>query len=55
VLSGSTPRLYFPSNDNGITIILDLVHGDVHGPMYIVSLSGYKYYVIFIDEFSRKT
>lgn len=34
---------------------MDLIHLDVCGPMIAVSLSGYHYYVTFIDDFSRKT
>jgi transposase InsO family protein len=31
------------------------MHSDVCGPMKTTSLSGYVYYVSFIDDFSRKT
>ena len=32
-----------------------LVHADVCGPMQTFSLSGSKYFLIFIDDFSRMT
>ena len=32
---------------------LELIHLDVCGPMPSTSLSGYEYYVTFIDDFSR--
>ena len=35
--------------------ILEIIHSDVCGPMSSSSLSGYAYYVSFIDDFSRKT
>ena len=35
--------------------ILEIIHSDVCGPMSSNSLSGYAYYVSFIDDFSRKT
>jgi hypothetical protein len=44
----------FPSSDNKAQGILDLVHSDVCGPMSSPSLSGCLYYVIFIDDYSRK-
>jgi transposase InsO family protein len=34
---------------------LELVHSDVCGPMPSNSLSGYVYYVSFIDDYSHKT
>ena len=45
----------FPSSENRSKGILDLIHSDVGGPMLAVSLNGYYYYVIFIDDFSRCT
>jgi transposase InsO family protein len=44
----------FPSSDNRAKGILDLVHYDVCGPMSSPSLSGCLYYVIFIDDYSRR-
>ena len=45
----------FPSSDNKAKGILDIVHSDVYGPMTTTSLSGYVYYVSFIDDYSHKT
>ena len=36
-------------------ITIEIIHFDVCGPMSSNSLSGYAYYVSFIDDFSRKT
>ena len=45
----------FPNRDNKDKGVLDIVHSDVCGPMSTASLSGYVYYVSFIDDYSRKT
>ena len=45
----------FPSSESKVKGILEMIHSDVCGPMSSNSLSGYAYYVYFIDEFSRKT
>ena len=34
--------------------ILDVVYSDVCGPIQVVSMGGNKYFVTFIDDFSRK-
>jgi hypothetical protein len=45
----------FSSSDNISKGILDLIHTNVCGPMTIASLNEYLYYVLFIDDHSRKT
>ena len=35
--------------------ILDLIHSDLCGPMIAPSMNGCLYYIIFIDDCSRKT
>jgi transposase InsO family protein len=45
----------FPKSDSKVEGILELIHSDVCGPMPSTSLSGYVYYVSFIDDYSRKT
>jgi hypothetical protein len=52
---GKFTKVVFPSSDIRSARILDLVHIDVCEPMSRVSLSGYEYYLTFIDDHSRKT
>jgi GAG-pre-integrase domain len=33
----------------------ELIHSDVWGPALVESFNGFKYFVIFIDDFSRTT
>ena len=51
---GKNVKNKFPSNHTRSKRILDLVHLDLCGTMSNPSLSGYLYYVLFIDDFSRK-
>ena len=51
---GKNVKNLFPSSDSRAKGILDIIHSDVCGPMSTTSLSGYVYYVIFIDDYSRK-
>jgi hypothetical protein len=45
----------FPKRDSKAEGVLELIHLDVCGPMPSSSISGYVYYVSFIDDYSRKT
>jgi transposase InsO family protein len=45
----------FPKRDIKVEGVLELIHSDVCGPMLSSSISGYVYYVSFIDDYSRKT
>lgn len=45
---------YLPS-DNKKFVAFNLVHTDVWGPSLIVFKSGYRWYIIFVDDFSRMT
>jgi hypothetical protein len=45
----------FPKRDNKTEGVLELIHSDVCGPMPSSSISGYVYYVSFIDDYARKT
>jgi hypothetical protein len=52
---GKNVKKPFLSSNNRSKEILDLIHLDVYGPMRFKYLGGSLYYVIFIDDYSRKT
>ena len=52
---GKNTKNPFPRGNSKAKGILDIVHSDVYGSMSTTSLSGYVYYVSFIDDSSRKT
>ena len=52
---GKNTKKKFPSSESKAKGILEIIHSDVCGRMSSNSLSGYAYYVSFIDDFSRKT
>ena len=54
-VEGKNTKKTFPSSESKAKGILEIIHSDVCGPMSSSSLSGYVYYVSFIDNFSRKT
>lgn len=51
---GKHARLPFRSSNTKTTSVLELVHSDVCGPMQERSLQSSRYFVTFIDDFSRK-
>jgi hypothetical protein len=52
---GKQVKKPFTSSDSKAKGALDIIHSDVCGLMSTTSLSGFVYYVSFIDDFSRKT
>jgi hypothetical protein len=52
---GKNAKGRFSSSDNRSKGILDIIHSDVCGQMMVPSLGNFLYYVIFIDDYSRKT
>jgi GAG-pre-integrase domain len=45
---------YLPSSSKALAPF-DLVHTDLWGPSLIYSKAGYRWYIIFVDDFSRMT
>jgi transposase InsO family protein len=52
---GKNIKNHFLKKDSKAEGVLELIHLDVCGPMPSTSISGYAYYVSFIDDYSRKT
>ena len=52
---GKYTKTVFPSSDSRSVGVLDLIHSDLCGPMSSISLRGFKDYVTFIDDHSKKT
>ena len=52
---GKYTKTAFPSSDTRAAGVLDLIHSDICGPMPSRSLTGFEYYINFIDDYSRKT
>lgn len=50
---GKSCCLPFGLSESSSTFPLEMIHSDIWGPSPIASISGRRYYVIFIDNFSR--
>lgn len=51
---GKQTRETYPAIGNRSFEQLDLIHTDVNGPMPTASLGGHRYFVSFIDDYSKK-
>ena len=54
-MKGRQTREVFPDAEHRGRQHLELVHSDVCGPIHPKSLGGNRYYLTFVDDFSRKS
>ena len=50
---GKQPALPFNISESMSTNIFDLIHYDVWGPSSVSSISGSRYFVVFVNDYSR--
>ncbi|TFY53988.1 hypothetical protein EVG20_g9887 [Dentipellis fragilis] len=52
-LAGKMHADPFPPSETRASAPLELIHTDLHGPLAVRSHSGYRYWISFIDDYSR--
>ena len=52
---GKYTKTAFTSSDSRSAKVFDLIYSDLCGPMSVVSLRGFEYYMTFIDDHPKKT
>ena len=50
---GKKLALPFHSSESTSTDIFDLIHSDVWGPSPVSNISGSRYFIVFVDDYSR--
>ena len=50
---GKQKKLPFNNSDSFSSAPFDLIHSDIWGPVPVLTEGGSKYFVIFVDDFSR--
>lgn len=46
---------FFSNSISSVTSPFDLVHTDLWGPALVLSIDGFPYYVLFVDDYSPCT
>jgi hypothetical protein len=52
---GKQPTLPFNNRESIASATFDLIHSDIWGPSPVPTVGGSRYFVIFVDDFSRYT
>ena len=50
---GKQPALSFNNSESISNSIFELIHSDIWGPSPVTSIGGSRYFVVFIDDYSR--
>ena len=50
---GKQPALPFNTSESIFIDIFDLIHSNVWGPSFVSSIDGSRYFVVFVDDYSR--
>ena len=51
---GKFVKTIFHEKENRASVILEKIHTDVCGPFSVASKTKHRYYVIFVDDYSRR-
>ena len=51
---GKFLKTTFHEKENHASMILERIHTDMCGPFSVASIAKHRYYVIFVDDFSRR-
>ena len=54
-LASKSHHLPYSKSTHQTTKPLDIIHSDLWGPSHVISHNGHKYYVIFVDDFTKYT
>ena len=52
---GKQPALPFNTSESISTDIFDLIHSNVWEPSFVSSIGGSRYFVVFVDDYSRSS
>ena len=50
---GKQSALPFNTSESISTDIFDLIHSDIWGPSSVSSIDGSRYFIVFVDDYSR--
>ncbi|CAN0896019.1 Retrovirus-related Pol polyprotein from transposon TNT 1-94 [Linum grandiflorum] len=54
-IGAKTTALPFSSSTTSVSAPFDLIHTDLWGPSPVTSRNGYRYYALFVDQYTRYT